>query len=243
MGLLDGWRRKRERADNSDPAEDIRAYYEQHRHPSRVITQILEQIPDGEYEELRRKLRHISEQAYFTPPERMQLRWVSLMDTLQKELGTPDTPWKMRIVAIMNNGQTPPQEAPVTMNDIHSKYTTAAILCHEGISVYENLLHYMAVIPLQDGSGFMLVPTQGKLVHVGEVDGKPVWAYLRYNRRPMFVCEYYAGIMDVLNAPALPAELLARGEELAQSLEVYDRRHVRVDHDYSTPGEPTDAVI
>lgn len=101
MGLL-FWRLRSRRS--SDPADEIRRYYRKHRHPAIVIDQILKEIPHGEFEELKRELGHIRQKSLFTAPEVMQPVWVDLMDTLGRQLGEVDTPWKKRVQAIMKEG-------------------------------------------------------------------------------------------------------------------------------------------
>lgn len=123
-----------------------------------------------------------------------------------------------------------------------AKYTTKPIEYDPGMNVTDNVLHYMAIVPLDEETRFLLVPTQGMLIHLGEQDGSPVWAYLRWHRAPFFISIFGGHTIDTISPSVVRGELFQRAAVCARQYEVFDRRHVRIDEDYPTPGQPSNAV-
>lgn len=128
---------------------------------------------------------------------------------------------------------------------IDPRFLSKGIIVPENTNVGKNSLHYLVAIPLEDGR-MVLAPTQGRLVHIGENDYGQVWAYLRYHRSPFYLVyspslgESDRGYVDTLGN--VSEELRQLAEQDARETPVFDRRHIRIDEDFPTPGDSSDAA-
>lgn len=129
------------------------------------------------------------------------------------------------------------------IRQIPGSYSSEAITCSPDAEVSEAILHCFVILVLANDM-CLLVPTQGKVYSLGQARDSEFWVYLRYHRQPFYVARsYQSGTITICPASNLPNRMLAIAEDLAHETFVFDRRHIRKDADFPTPGEPNKEVL